>query len=423
MKKMISTSSRFLRSALEVNGIFNSNNQILSWIQERKNKVKVNINQTKLSKLTQWKYDEGSGSIEHISGKFFKIEGLEVQIETIDGQRENWSQPIINQPEIGYLGCIVKEFEGVLYFLVQAKIEPGNSNIVQISPTLQATRSNYTQAHKGKKPRFLEYFNGTQSGKILVDQLQSEQGARFLKKRNRNMIVEVREEIDIPQDFKWITLGQIKNLIGKDNIVNMDLRTVISCIPFDGVEGDTYFKNLEHQTNLSLEGSMLQSAIKPSIQNGQIVEILSWLANMKSKTDLLLKKRSLQDLPNWNLTENKISHKNGLFFDILWVDVEIMHREVAEWNQPIVAPCGQGIICFIVKKINGIYHFLAQAELECGNFDMYEIGPTVACVKDNHPKKPIPYLDYILNAKKEQVLFDSCNLKREEDFFMRKTET
>ena len=182
MKKMISTSSRFLRSALEVNGIFNSNNQILSWIQERKNKVKVNINQTKLSKLTQWKYDEGSGSIEHISGKFFKIEGLEVQIETIDGQRENWSQPIINQPEIGYLGCIVKEFEGVLYFLVQAKIEPGNSNIVQISPTLQATRSNYTQAHKGKKPRFLEYFNGTQIGKILVDQLQSEKGARFLKK-------------------------------------------------------------------------------------------------------------------------------------------------------------------------------------------------------------------------------------------------
>ena len=231
------------------------------------------------------------------------------------------------------------------------------------------------------------------------------------------MIVEVREEIDIPQDFKWITLGQIKNLIGKDNIVNMDLRTVISCIPFDGVEGDTYFKNLEHQTNLSLEGSMLQSAIKPSIQNGQIVEILSWLANMKSKTDLLLKKRSLQDLPNWNLTENKISHKNGLFFDILWVDVEIMHREVAEWNQPIVAPCGQGIICFIVKKINGIYHFLAQAELECGNFDMYEIGPTVACVKDNHPKKPIPYLDYILNAKKEQVLFDSLQSEEGGRFF------
>ena len=174
---------------------------------------------------------------------------------------------------------------------------------------------------------------------------------------------------------------------------------------------------IKHQTNLSLEGSMLQSAIKPSIQNGQIVEILSWLANMKSKTDLLLKKRSLQDLPNWNLTENKISHKNGLFFDILWVDVEIMHREVAEWNQPIVAPCGQGIICFIVKKINGIYHFLAQAELECGNFDMYEIGPTVACVKDNHPKKPIPYLDYILNAKKEQVLFDSLQSEEGGRFF------
>ena len=32
---------------------------------------------------------------------------------------------------------------------MQAKVEPGNINSIQLSPTLQATRSNYTKAHGG----------------------------------------------------------------------------------------------------------------------------------------------------------------------------------------------------------------------------------------------------------------------------------
>jgi hypothetical protein len=47
--------------------------------------------------------------------------------------------------------------------------------------------------HGGKSPTYLEYFNGEKDVTVLVDQLQSEQGARFLHKRNRNIIVEVDE--------------------------------------------------------------------------------------------------------------------------------------------------------------------------------------------------------------------------------------
>ena len=52
----------------------------------------------------------------------------------------SWDQPIIDQPEIGFLGILCKEIKGSLHFLLQAKIEPGNKNFVQLSPTLQATR-------------------------------------------------------------------------------------------------------------------------------------------------------------------------------------------------------------------------------------------------------------------------------------------
>src|SRR5690606_24882290 len=116
-----------------------------------------------------------------------------------------WTQPIINQPEIGFLGIITREIEGVLYFLMQAKIEPGNVNYVQLSPTLQATKSNYTQIHHGAKPLYLDYFLKATPSQILLDQLQSEQGARFYRKRNRNIIIKVQEDLPVEDDFCWLT--------------------------------------------------------------------------------------------------------------------------------------------------------------------------------------------------------------------------
>ncbi|WP_244267592.1 NDP-hexose 2,3-dehydratase family protein [Bacteroides oleiciplenus] len=46
----------------------------------------------------------------------------------------------------------------MLYCLMQAKIEPGNVNCIQISPTLQAIKSNYSCVHSGKLPNYLKYF-------------------------------------------------------------------------------------------------------------------------------------------------------------------------------------------------------------------------------------------------------------------------
>ena len=352
MKNKINNSTRFLNSAFVVDGIFCSCDDALEWIKDIKHSVGVNIELTQLSKLKDWNYSKSSGRIEHVTGKFFSIDGIDVSITTTDGEETSWSQPIINQPEIGYLGCIVKEYEGVLYFLVQAKIEPGNENVVQISPTLQATRSNYTKAHRGNAPKFLDYFNIKGKSKVLVDQLQSEQGARFLSKRNRNIIVEIQEEIEPPDEFKWLTLGQIKKLAGYDNVVNMDLRTVISCIPIN--EANILINVDDNSSNLikkfsTYEEKMLDSALN-EVSHNTIVDIISWITELKSKTDLFVNKSRLEDLKNWEFNDYKINHKNKLYFDVLWVSVEIMNREVSKWDQPIIAPCGVGIIGFIVKK-------------------------------------------------------------------------
>src|SRR5258708_3233164 len=126
----------FLRSAYAYDGELMPNEKFLKWIDSRRDAVKVEIQEVPFKELRKWSFDAKTGNLQHETGRFFSIEGI--RINTNWGLVPSWTQPIINQPEIGFLGIITKHFNGVLYFLMQAKIEPGNINFVQLSPTLQA---------------------------------------------------------------------------------------------------------------------------------------------------------------------------------------------------------------------------------------------------------------------------------------------
>ena len=128
-----------------------------------------------LEELRSWSGGSGADSIRHESGRFFSVTGVEVELP---GEGRSWSQPIIDQPEIGILGILAKEFDGVLHFLMQAKVEPGNPNGLQLSPTVQATRSNYTRVHAVPAVPYLDYFRRHRDRPSVVsDVRQSEQGA------------------------------------------------------------------------------------------------------------------------------------------------------------------------------------------------------------------------------------------------------
>lgn len=203
--------------------------EFFRWLTILNQKTMFDIHKIPLSAVRNWYFDEHL-NFRHISEKFFSIEGIKVQ--TNYGHIKEWSQPIIYQPEIGILGILCQKHDGILYFLMQAKSEPGNINNIQLSPTVQATKSNYTQVHGGNRPPYLDFFIELADKHIILDQLQSEQGARFLKKRNRNMIVEIPSDcaIEALENYCWLTLGQIKRLMHYNNIVNMDSRTVLSCM-------------------------------------------------------------------------------------------------------------------------------------------------------------------------------------------------
>ena len=389
-------------SLLTTSNPFNSTEEIRQWINNRNREVRVKVDRIPFAEMKMW-HSEKDGSIHHDSGRFFSIVGIDVKTDY--GKNQHWRQPIILQPEVGYLGILTKEIDGILFFLMQAKIEPGNVNCVQISPTLQATKSNYSKVHLGKSPHYLEYFVNAKPENIILDQLQSEQGARFMRKRNRNIIIKVEDDVPVLDDFRWMTLGQIKELMYYDNMVNMDTRTVLSGLaisdyitPLDGLKGMSDFGK-----NMVLSATTNHCHI--STRNH-----LSWLTNLKARYDLHVSVCPILDMPGWKKTESEIVREDKKYFKIIGVNVTISNREVSSWCQPLVQPMQQGLCAFIIRKINGVYHFLIQAKLECGNFDVVELAPTVQCLTGNvyadNVNKPY-FAEYILNVPKEQIIFDT----------------
>ncbi|MFE7130456.1 NDP-hexose 2,3-dehydratase family protein [Streptomyces sp. NPDC057638] len=432
----VRTAARIAVSALAVGGVATSDREMWEWYARRLREDVAEVRRIPLGELTGWGSVPETGDIVHDSGRFFSVEGLSA--EDVDGVVPGWDQPVIRQPEIGILGLLAREFGGVLHFLMQAKNEPGNPNGVQLSPTVQATRSNYTRVHQGGAVPYVEYFQDTAGRRVLADSLQSEQGSWFARKRNRNIVVEVTEEVEVREGFRWLTLGQIHRLLAEDNAINMDSRSVLACLPFGGADPaempavplttapsaddtadadaadtdtDTDGTNVRRGGGGGLAAALLRSCADAAGALHTTGEILSWLAGLRSCTGLAVRRVPLDALRGWKRTDDAVVHEEGRYFRVIGVDIRTAGREVRRWTQPLIEPVAEGVVAFLVTEIGGVVHVLVNARTQPGLVDKVELGPTVQCVPSNYPPGARPshlrFLDEVLGASADRIRFDT----------------
>jgi oxidase EvaA len=421
----------FYISSLTDRNPFYSTEEIVLWLRELNYRDYFNVERVPLSELRKWRFDKDTQDLVHESGKFFSIRGLKVR--TNIGPVKEWTQPIIHQPEIGVLGILTKRIDGILYFLMQAKAEPGNINSFQLSPTVQATRSNYTRVHGGRPTEYLEYFMGNGRHTVLVDQLQSEQGARFYHKRNRNIIVQVPddEDIEVLPNFRWVTLGQLKQLLRLNNTVNMDARSVIASISFDPEHKTSREPVRESELLDCLESSpLVTSPIDPfsvkatvsahanTSSQHSVDQLLLKIAQHKFDCMLETQLIPLKDVQGWEITDDAIFHEQQRYFSIIGVRIGCDNREVSSWDQPIMEQVTRGIIGFVTHDIEGVVHFLVQLKLESGNMDLLEMAPTVQCITDSYAEGSFPpFVSDILRAENGTVVYDTLQSEEGGRFF------
>ncbi len=250
-------------------------------------------------------------------------------------------QPLIVQKEEGILGIIKQRRQGKDYYLLQSKIEPGNINGIQISPTVQATKSNYLRKHGGRETIYLNYFiKSNKNLKIISKKKLSEQGSRFLNKKNWNILLEANK-ILIPKkkNYYWLTRENIKYFINKKNMINMDTISVFSSV---------IKKNL----------------IEKKINSNKYLNVK--LNEFNKNPKFKLNQINFKNLLNWKIGKNIIHDLNKKYFSIFFIDVTANLREVKKWEQPIISDHFSSYNGFLVTKINSTFHYLLKLVLEPG---------------------------------------------------------
>lgn len=383
------------RSTVEENPV-HSLAELDAWLDERNTKTSVSVRQIALEECEPWYWDHESGCIRNEKRSFFQIYGLKQYAD----EKLVCEQPVILQDEIGFLGIITCKINGTWHYLMQAKIEPGNINVVQISPTLQATKSNFTGEHGGRIPQYLNLFMQMDAQNIIVDQIQSEQSSRFYKKRNRNVILKVKDILPESDTHRWMTLRQIKEYMHRDNMVNMDTRTVLSCIPYVlmGQDSDVPFRNKEY---------FYKSAW--NLNRRTIVELYHEMNDYKMLYRPRIQVGRLDDLRSWSIRGNAFQSEKESPFKVIFCDVSIEGREVTNWKQPLFASNGQATFGLICCDDNGVLKFLVRVRPEVGCFDGVEIGPSVQkeCSEGSSENDEVETLFFNRLASGEGVLIDT----------------
>ncbi|MFB0632677.1 NDP-hexose 2,3-dehydratase family protein [Streptomyces sp. AB3(2024)] len=395
------TARRLLRSARTPDSAVMPVHRVAPWLAERTRAGDFRVTRVPFAELRGWSFEEGTGNLRHESGRFFSVEGLHVHADGLPAR--GWKQPIIVQPEIGLLGIVAREIDGVLHFLMQAKMEPGNVNMLQLSPTVQATRSNFTGVHRGRGIPHLDLFLERGRARVLVDALQSEQADWFLGKRNRNMVIEIDEDIETGPEFRWLTFGQLLRLLRLDNVVNMDSRSILACLPTSGAGPEG-----------AAAGPVLRSFHDPSAPSVlRTPEILSWLTGIRAQRELVQRRVPLAEVAEdgWVRTADEIGHAGGRRFRVVAADISASNREVAAWTQPLIQPQVPGLMALVVKPIRGTLHALVQARVDVGHVAVAELAPTVHCRPADHTgpgRAPFPpFLADVLAAPDTRIRYDA----------------
>ena len=202
---------------------------ILKWVKDRQKKFKTVSKLINLNQCSDWYFDRNN-NLFHKSRQFFRVKGVETK-GAAGREVKSWTQPILTQKHGGVLAFISRQTKKFgTQFLIDVKIEPGDDSILKISPSFQATQSNMNRAHGGKRPKFYDIVMKNKGTELIYYTIHNEEGARFWKKSNWNVIVKLNNPYDKRikgENYKWVSLKQIKKLALKNRYVNPFVKTIL----------------------------------------------------------------------------------------------------------------------------------------------------------------------------------------------------
>jgi oxidase EvaA len=98
---------------------------------------------------------------------------------------------------------------------------------------VQCVPGNYLHLPQRERPMFLDAVLEAGPDRIRYEAVHSEEGGRFLNAESRYLFVEADERtarLEPPPGFCWMTPGQLTSLLRHSRYVNVQARTLLSCL-------------------------------------------------------------------------------------------------------------------------------------------------------------------------------------------------
>lgn len=347
--------------------------EIVAWLEHRRHACDMTVSSLPLDRSQTWLMS--AESIHRRDGAFFRVIGLGAEGPST---RSDFCQPIIDQPEIGILGFLMRRRDGSVDFLVNAKPEPGNVNLVQLAPTVQATESNYLRRHGGHETRHLEHFLEPSASIIHSDSLQSEQGSRFLRKRNRNMVVEILDDTDLEsEELQWFPIESLLACLGDDFAVNTDARSVLVTVPWRELHVDHEpFSRWRNSGKWAEHLYFSHGATTDARLTTGVLSTLDRLDALRRTYGFTTSHRPLTDLSGWITHPLGLRHRQPDGLSVSHYAISTSQREVPQWDQPLMS-AGPTHCSLVTQMHQGVLHVGFVARLEVGCSRGLELGPTI----------------------------------------------
>ena len=270
--------------------------------------------------------------LSHKSGGFFSLCGYR-------NEQKDFEALVLFQPQGAFNGMAIHCKDDRVYLLLQARVEPGNSRLVQYGPTIQSTPANYLRLHGGKKTAYLEFFFEYRAGvKVLENSTQLDLGKRYFQKTKLLSYVQLEEMCPCEENMIWAPLEIVAQVIKHDNFLNTDLRSMLGVFDWDGLIREPLTNHFSSNLTLPVR--------RQSRNSGGLV--------------------SLKQLSKWKLTNEGIESIANIPTSAKLYEVICTNREVAQWIQPLFLCNGIGLVLLYQRLKNGKREFLLKKGKEFG---------------------------------------------------------
>jgi oxidase EvaA len=320
------------------------------------------IKRTSFDAQEEWLFKDGM--LSHKTGGFFHVIGVN---DAEDGSDTLY----LFQPQSAVTGIIIYPSDNGSgpYVLTQARIEPGNTGVIQLGPTIQSTPANFLRLHNGKKNPYLDYlYSGHQHVTGFHSNSQLDLGKRYYQKTKWHNFALVDSLLETADTYIWVPLSVLAEAMKMDFVLNTDFRSLIAIFDWDSLSGQSA------HSERTPSSAILEYYLKKS----QPVHCRNKFIPVDQSSAFTIEDQAIRI--------NKNGQEVGLY------QIETNHREVQRWTQPLWKAERRGKAILLCSNLSGQRVFLLTVEKEKGTPSSFSVSPSYLFYPEDTPGPEVKHL-------------------------------